>query len=292
MEDVSKVSESVLFPVDLPVHPFLLDHRSEGKVVLPAVEAMEAIAAAVKRFRPRVDVSLITRARFPKFLYIDPGAAHVSVSIQLSEGENGDITASLLTKARSGKLAITRSLEHATLCFPVAGAKPAEPPADLTSGLEGNCFQIPPGKIYQELVPFGSSFQNIRDPLLVCRGGALARLFARPVLPESEEPALLGSPFPLDASFHAACAWGQRYAGVVAFPVAMERRVVRKRTRPGSTYTGRILPVRTGPDLLTFDIWIYDEGGDLYEYACGVSMRDVSAGRMKPPQWVVDPGAV
>ncbi|RJR48892.1 MAG: 4'-phosphopantetheinyl transferase superfamily protein, partial [Desulfobacteraceae bacterium] len=46
-----------------------------------------------------------------------------------------------------------------------------------------------------------------------------------------------------------------------------------------------------GLDLLLFDIWIYDERGDLFESACGVSMRDVSAGRMKPPQWVVDTGA-
>ena len=112
------MSESVLFPVDLPVQPYLLDHRFEGKVVFPAVEAMQALAGAVKRFRPNVDVSVITRARFDKFLYIDSGATHVSAVIDITELENGDITASLLTKSESGKLSIKRVREHAGLCFP------------------------------------------------------------------------------------------------------------------------------------------------------------------------------
>jgi 4'-phosphopantetheinyl transferase EntD len=39
--------------------------------------------------------------------------------------------------------------------------------------------------------------------------------------------------------------------------------------------------------LLVFDVWIYDAEGLLFEAVLGVLMRDVSAGRMKPPQWVV-----
>lgn len=290
MEDVSKVNESVRFPVDLPVRPYLLDHRFEGKVVFPAVEAMQALAEAVKRFRPNVDVSVITHARFDKFLYIDPAANHVSASIDIVEHENGDITASLQTKTRSNKLAITRSREHASLCFPLSKPNLYEPPSDLTSALKGICFEIPSEKIYSDLVPFGGSFQNVRNSLLVSRDGAIAWTSA-PGFAGVDEAALLGSPFPLDASFHAACAWGQRYAGIVAFPVGIEKRILPRRTLPGSAYISRILPVRTEPDLLMFDIWIYDERGDLYDSACGVSMRDVSAGRMKPPQWVIDPGA-
>jgi hypothetical protein len=44
------------------------------------------------------------------------------------------------------------------------------------------------------------------------------------------------------------------------------------------------------PDLLVFDIWIYDGSGNLFEGAYGVHMRDVSAGRMKPPQWIIQHG--
>lgn len=285
------MNDSALFRVDLPVHPYLLDHRFEGKVVFPAVEAMQAIAEAVKRFRPDADVSVITHAKFDKFLYIDPGATHISGSIEMSERENGDITGSLLTKIRSNKLSITRVREHAALCFPLRKSNLQEPPLDLISALEGICFEIPSEKMYLDLVPFGGSFQNVRDSLLVSRDGAIARISAPPVVPGVDQAALLGSPFPLDGSFHAACAWGQRYAGIVAFPVGIEKRVILNRTLPGAIYFSRILPVRIEPDLLTFDIWIHDERGDLYESACGVSMRDVSAGRLKPPQWVIDPGA-
>jgi phosphopantetheinyl transferase len=289
MEDVSKVNDSVLLPVDLPVHPYLMDHRFEGKVVFPAVEAMQALAVAVKRFRPHAEISVMTRARFDKFLYIDPGRDQLSAWIEMAERENGDITASLLTKARSTKLAITRSREHATLCFPSLRPDLSEPPADLTSALEGICLEIPFEKLYRDLVPFGPSFHNLRNSVFVSRDGAIAWTRA-PRFPGLDEAALLGSPFPLDSSFHAACAWGQRYAGVVAFPVSIEERVLLRPTLPGSTYICRIVPVATGPDLITFDIRIYDESGDLYESARGVSMRDVSAGRMKPPGWVIDPG--
>jgi len=206
MEDVSKVNDSVLFPVDLPVHPYLLDHRFEGKVVFPAVEAMQTLAEAVKRFRPGADLSIITHARFDKFLYIDPGTTHVSASIEMKERENGDITGSLLTKSKSNKLAITRVREHAVLCFPLDKTNLSEPPRDLTSALEGICFEIPSEKMYRDLVPFGGSFQNVRNSLLVSRDGAIAWTCAPPRFAGMDNDPLLGSPFPLDGSFHAACA--------------------------------------------------------------------------------------
>jgi hypothetical protein len=42
----------------------------------------------------------------------------------------------------------------------------------------------------------------------------------------------------------------------------------------------------TGESLL-FDIWIHDLTGDLREEIRGVIMRDVSGGRVKPPDWVL-----
>lgn len=291
MEDVPKVNEPLLLPVDLPVHPHLLDHRSEGRVVLPAVAAMEILATAVKRECPGAGVRVIRRASFPKFLHIDPNVAPLPVSVRVREGENGDLGVSLLSRRRSGALAITRTLEHATLWFPKAGPGPALPAGDPVPGLETGCFEIPSERVYRDLVPFGAAFQNVRGSLRLSRAGAVARVFARPVEAGPGEPSPLGSPFPLDGAFHAACAWGQRYAKVVAFPVAIEERVVWRPTTPGATYLARVFPVRTGPDLLTFSIRIYDEGGDLRESASGVAMRDVSAGRMKPPGWVVERNA-
>lgn len=290
MENVSQVNESVRIPVDLPIHPYLLDHRIEGNIVYPAVEAMQTLANAVKRFWHNVDVTDICRARFDKFLYIDPGASRVPAWIDVTVHENGDIVAALLTKKRSKQLAMTRIKQHAELRFPLLKPDLPEPPIDLISALEGICLEIPPEEIYRYLVPFGPSFQNIRDPLLISEDGAIAWTYAPPVVIGKDSAGLLGSSFPLDASFHAACVWGQRYAGIVAFPMGIQKKVLFKQTKPGETYVSRILPLRAEPGQLAFDIWIYDEGGALYEAACGVHMRDVSAGHMKPPKWVMDRG--
>jgi hypothetical protein len=46
------------------------------------------------------------------------------------------------------------------------------------------------------------------------------------------------------------------------------------------------MPVSVNDRGVTFDIWLYDLEGCLREMAGGVVMRDVSGGRMIPPQWV------
>jgi phosphopantetheinyl transferase len=289
MENISQVIGSTRLPLDLSIRPYLLDHCFEGKAVLPAVEAMQALADAVKRFRPDADLACMTEARFDKFLYIEPEASHVPALIDIAMRKNGDISATLLTRSKSKNRSMTRLREHASLCFPSRKPNFMEPPSDMISALEGVCFEIQAGALYRDLVPFGASFQNVLDPLLVSRDGAIAKVCA----PEDSAGAagILGSSFPLDAAFHAACAWAQRYTGVVAFPVGIEKRVLLRRTSPGTNYFSRILPARIEGGLLAFDIWIYDEKGELYEGACGVLMKDVSAGRMKPPQWVADEGA-
>ena len=277
-------------PIDITVHPYLLDHHVEGNVVFPAVEAMQVLAAAVKRFRPDTDTTGMTDARFDKFLYIRPETTRVAAFTDIAVQENGDVSAVLLTKSRSRKSSITRIKEHAALCFPQITPKLPGLPLDLASALEGICFEIPSDKIYRDLVPFGAAYHNIRNHLFVSKEGVIARTYAPLNQTDADKSSPLGSPFPLDASFHAACTWGQRYAGIVAFPVGVEKRIITNPTRPGVSYISRIVPVRTEPDLLIFDIWIYDDNGNLFEGACGVHMRDVSAGRMMPPQWIVDKG--
>jgi len=97
----------------------------------------------------------------------------------------------------------------------------------------------------------------------------------------------LGSPFPLDAAFHAACVWGQRYAGLVGFPVGFALRRVFAPTRPGSIYIARVSPKKIHPDRFLADIWITDMDGALHEAVLDVVMKDVSGGRMEPPSWIL-----
>jgi len=288
MEDLPQIIETVRLPVNIQVHPYLLDHCFEGKVVYPAVEAMQVLADTVKGFRPDTDITVLTDARFDKFLYIESGITQIAAFSDVAVHKNGDIAATLSTKSRSQKSAISRIKEHAFLCFSLQPPELPEPPFDATATLKGPCFKIPAEKIYCDLVPFGPAYQNIRRQLLLSEYGAIAKTAAPPDHTGTDSPECLGSPFVLDAAFHAACAWGQRYARTVAFPVKIEKRVIFKKTLPGTTYVSRILPVRTDPDLLVFDLWIYGHDGDLFEGVCGVHMRDVSAGRLKPPRWLVE----
>jgi phosphopantetheinyl transferase len=158
-------------------------------------------------------------------------------------------------------------------------------PLDVAAAPEGVCETVAQDKIYQELVPFGPAYCNIAAPVWISEDGALA-LIQCPDLPCSTGTNHLGSPFALDAAFHAACVWGQHYYKMVAFPVAIDKRRILRPTEPNGTYYGRVIPIQTSPDLLVFDIWLLDRSGRICEVVHGVRMRDVSAGRLQPPQWI------
>jgi hypothetical protein len=286
MEGLPQIIETVQLPVHIQVHPYLLDHRFEGKAVLPAVETMQLLANTVKSFRPITDITSISDARFNKFLYIEAGITQIAAFCDMTIFENGDIDAALVTKRRSPKSNITRAKEHGGLRFLSRAPVMPKPPLDPAEALNGACIEIPAEKIYRDLVPFGKAYRNIHGQLRISEDGAAAGTHALSVKAAAVNCVDMGSPFPLDAAFHAACVWGQRYAQIVAFPIGIEKRVIFEPTIPGTTYLSRIVPVRKKKDLLTFDIWIYGKDGQLYEGAWGVQMRDVSAGRLKPPRWL------
>ncbi len=278
---------SIRLPIEIKISPFLLDHRFEGKAVLPAVEAMQLLALSTQNYLPDTDVRFIENAKFDKFLYIEPDTPSVEAFNEIELFKNGCITAKLITKKRSKNAGITRIKEHVVLQFSDKKPDINAPPLDIFSAGDKGCFNIQSDKLYKDLVPFGPSYQNIKGTLPVSEKGAMANIHA-PRTGSGDDSAMpLGSPFPLDAAFHAACAWGQRYMSVVGFPVGFDKRLVVQPTQPGDSYTGYIIPVKTSPDLLIFDIYIYDVNGVLRESILGVQMRDVSAGRMKPPGWVV-----
>ncbi len=286
MEDLPQITETIRLPVHIDISPYLPDHHVEGRVVLPAVETMNLLAETVKHFQPETDITDMTEARFDKFLYIQPDTTRLTAYADIELHKNGDITASLLTKKRSKKSFITRIKSHASVCYPKKKIDFADPPLDLSSGLEGICVEISPDKIYRELVPFGPAYHNIQGTLYISEYGAFALAGSPERKALSGRPALLGSPFPLDAAFHAACVWGQRYGQKVAFPVGIDRRKVFNSTRFDEIYFMHILPLQTNSTRFLFDMRIYDKSGNLYEEARGVQMRDVSAGRIKPPAWI------
>jgi len=290
MEGIPQIVDSLRLPVEIPVYPLFFDHHIEGKAVLPAVEAMQVLAKAVNNFQPDLSATTMAQARFEKFLYIPPGCPQIDAFVEIEMFAGGDARAQLLTKTRSGKSAITRSKVHAAVYFPRKQDGNTAVPLDLHAFLEGICVEVSPEEIYRDLVPFGPSYRNIIAPLYITENGAIAQI-ASPAYPDRQKDGgILGSPFPLDAAFHAACVWAQCYKDTVAFPVGFERRSVYHPTHSGHTYFGRVMPAKTDSNPLIFDIRIYDTEGTLCESVRGVHMQDVSAGRVTPPPWIKKAG--
>jgi hypothetical protein len=292
MEDIPRIIDTVRLPVTIPILGYLRDHHVEGRAVLPAVKAMQVIGETVKRFRPDIGISVMTRVRFDKFLHIPSGTDQIAAFVDIVTYDHGDIGASLLTKNQFKKSSMTRIKEHASVYYPgipsVFADQPPEQVSSLFSALKGTYVEISPERIYGELVPFGPAFHSIQGNFLISEHGVIAEIGTPAVYLShgiSDGP---GSPFPLDAAYHCACVWGQRYARMVAFPVGFEKRTIWHHTRPGDAYICRILPVQTRPDQLVFDLWITDENGVFFECSRGVCMKDVSAGRMKPPVWITE----
>jgi hypothetical protein len=283
MESLSAVSESARVPLAVPLRACLRDHCFGGRAVLPAVEAMEMMARAVQGFHADAAVFSLGALRFDKFLDLPPAAPSLSAFCDLSRLENGDIEATLATRTTAGKSALARVKVHAAAVFhheELAAAGPLPEPVP-----EEGWIAVPGARIYPELIPFGPFYRNVTD-LRLGAAGAAAEI-KTPVEDDAGPEAFrLGSPFALDAAFHAACVWGQRLHGIVAFPVAIDRRLIYRPTRPGEAYRVRAMPVREDSGVLVFDITITGAGGRLYESCSGVHMRDVSGGRLKPPGWI------
>ncbi len=282
-----QIDKKTRYPSEVQVSPYLRDHSFEGRVILPAVEALIALAHVVNLHFPQVNINCLLRASFPHFLFIAPETQRLSVFVDIEKARNHDITAVLLTSMKSKTGAISRALEHARVEFSTDDSVSwPSPPFRVGEKLEGKCISVPAATIYRELVPFGTAYQNIIGDLAVSREGALACLSGGNY--EADDH-LLGSPFPLDAAIHAACVWGQRFSGVVAFPTGFEKRLIHQRTKKGDSYVGRIVPVKVDQESLVFDAWIYDQNGTIYETIGGIKMRDVSQGRLHPPPWIEAP---
>jgi len=285
MEDLPEIIEKVRLPLEIRTDSYLMDHHFGGKTVLPAVEAMQLLAASTQTYLPHVDVALITDARFEKFLYTEATKGAMEAYNEIEVYGDGSITSRLVTKSRSPKSSITRIKEHVIIQFGQKRGEPYPLPLDFASALEGICIDVPSQKLYSDLVPFGPAYHNVKDTLFISEKGAVANVQGADIEGSSGS---LGSPFPLDAAFHAASAWGQRYSGIVGFPMGFDRRLIFNPTSRGESYISRIIPVQPGSHPLIFNIWIYDQNGIPNEEIVGLRMRDVSAGRITPPKWIMD----
>ena len=281
MERLPKITDRVRLPLAIKIPPYFMDHQFQGKVVLPAVEAMGILAASTLAHLPGMVVHCIRDAGFDKFLVLEEGCDELNAYNNLDVFDNGTVVSKLITRTRSKKAMITRTKEHSVLCFQDFPKIPDPPPLKIPETPE---YHVSVETIYKKLVPFGPSYHNLKDGITLFKNGVEATVYAPSF---GRMPIPLGSPFPLDAAFHAACVWGQRYAGLVGFPVGFALRRVFAPTRPGNTYTAGVFPKKIHPDRFSVDIWITGMDGALQEAVLDVVMKDVSGGRIKPPSWIL-----
>lgn len=273
--------KSKSFPITVHPPPFFHDHHVQDRPIFAAVEAMERLAADTCSRLPGIDGRRLKDIRLDKFLYLD-SPDPLSAFNRMEDHGDGSVRTALTTRFKSPGAKITRTLEHASLVLGGKAPAPVEPHLEAIASLAGACTAVDPARIYREMVPFGPAYRNICEPLLISADGALARVRS-PRPPDPRRELYLGSPYVLDAAFHAACIWCQRFHGIVAFPVSMDRRTIVNPTRLDEVYTARVLPVQTGHAPFVFDIFIHDDAGRLHEAATGVHMRDISGGRTQPP---------
>jgi hypothetical protein len=284
MEIISSVKKKERYPVEIKVYPYLQDHYFEGQTIFPAVEALIVMAKAATANFPQVNVCHQRQARFPRFLSIDPQEQTKKVFADIAKAADGTLSVAISSMAKAKTGIISRTLEHAYVEFATSPAEDHPASSSLNwNHLGGKLFNVPAAVIYRELVPFGKAYQNIVGDLAMTPAGAIAHLYGGEG--ETNED-IIGSPFPLDAALHAACCWGQRYISIVAFPVGFEKRIIYRKTKKERKYIGRIIPVNISRESLMFNALISDLDGIMYESVSGIQMRDVTQGRLRPPEWI------
>lgn len=276
-----------LTPVEIPVRPWFADHCFNGRVVLPAVETMLLLAGEVARSFPELDIRVMDGVRFGRFLELPPAGSVVSALVEWKKLEDGSLCVKLLSRVQLKHM--TRLQEHGEIYFSPIRRQRRDSLVitDHSGGAEET--RISARRIYGELVPFGPGYHTLQGELHL--GATSARgILQAPVCGRGEGiAARVGSPFPLDGAFHAACVLGQRSVNFVPFPVGFARRIILQPTRPGGRYDTRVeLRIRTQEELV-FDLSITDERHEVCESVTGLRMRDVSSGTIRPPEWMKAP---
>jgi phosphopantetheinyl transferase len=258
-----------------------MDHHSRGVVLFPAVEIMDVLARAAQEANPSIDVTILRDVRFDRFIALDEGCSSFEALCPVDPLPDRGARAALFTRAKL-KGGMSRLREHAVMVFGAGGQAQPHPPLDELCCLQGVVFTVDPEDVYRDLVPFGPSYRNLSGPLHLTEEGALGRVSGGDV----NLPWVLGSPFALDAAFHAACAWSQRFAGVVAFPLGFTRREIYEPALAGEVLICRIVPAGSPGGTLIFNIHLVRDDGRPCESLWGLVMGDVSRGQDRPPHWI------
>ena len=268
----------------LPLPYWLRDHHFDGKAILPAVEAMQLLAKTARTTHSALNVLTMEAARFNRFLELPQDREEIDIIVEMEVKAQGRLRARLLTRRQLATM--SRLTVHCELFFCFDSAEEPETASPLIPATDPGT-KISAERIYQELVPFGPMFRTLEGQLCIMRNSAVGRL-RTPNLPL--DFAATGSPFSLDGAMHAACVHGQRLVDFVPFPVGFDRKIISNPTKPGEEYSITICLRSIDKSSLAYDLQVLDYNGRVRETVMNLMMRDVSNGRIKPPEWIRQDG--
>ena len=267
------------FVVRLPEISHVADHAISGRAIVPAVEILNLLLNVLDERGVRLNTPLTMRdASFPRFLSVDeiPRCTfEVALESSAPLGAGVRTTFSSRIELPGG---MQRQRIHAEVSFGTEEAQPAPPPP---AEADVDC-EVSAERVYRELILFGPHFCNLRGTLRLARSAAWATVESPS--PPHPNPSRAGCPYLLDSAMHLACVWGQRYAGMVAYPTGFSARAVFSPIARGKRRCTAVAR-STLPRRLVFDLWLADEEGRVCDAIGGLVMTPLAAGA-PPPAWI------
>jgi hypothetical protein len=274
--------------VPLPDMPFLADHAISGKAIVPAVELLDLLLRVLDQQGVRLHQPLTLRdVSFPRFLPADD-LPRCSFEVALAEAGDGGAHATF-----SSRIALPGGMQrlrvHAQATFGrdlpdrAAGLAPVSHPASAPPRQSCVEYQVAAERVYRELVRFGPRFCNLRGSLALAPDAAWATVESPTPPHPASSPA--GCPYLIDSAMQLACVWGQRYAGVVAYPTELSSRTIFAPIAHGKR-RATVVPRSVEPRRLIFDLWLTDQDHRVCDAVVGLVMVSPAAGPT-PPAWIV-----
>lgn len=256
------------------------DHRIQGKAIVPAAYLLDVmVRAATEAGLLRHAPFALRHASFPRFLPVEE-IERCDFALVVDPDEEGTHLALRSIIALPG--GIQRTREHAVLSL---GETTSSVPKPDDFGVFEGEFVVLAEQLYRELIPFGPRYRNLRGTLRLGRDGAQG--IVQSPEPGFDRPSLAGCPYLFDSAMHLACLWGQRYAGVVAYPTGFASRTILAPTTRGQRLCV-VSPRDRDPRGLAFDVWLLDENRRMCDAILGLSMVPLARGAA-PPAWIVHP---
>ena len=282
--------------VALPDLPELADHSIQGKATVPAAWLLDLLVRTAteqntdQAASPATFPLVMREALFPRFLPTDEvGQCTFEVALDDVDAKDAQArTRVTLTSRIALAGGICRTRTHAAVTLGGQMTTLPLPMATIDCDLE-----LSAERAYAELIPFGPRYRNLRGAIRLGRAGGTGWVGSPE--PAGPQPSRAGCPHLFDSAMHLACLWGQRYAGIVAYPTGFSARAI---TLPLAHGQRRCIVVPKSVSgsvgladssrALTFDLWLTDENHRVCDAIVGLAMVPLTRGA-QPPAWIVQP---